>query len=104
MIIEQRIYTLKPGTMHQFLALYEAEGLEIQRSALGKLLGYFVSETGELNRVIQLWGFDTYEDRTARRRALSGNDAWRGFLGKAGAFVTKQHSELLTPASFSPIR
>jgi hypothetical protein len=104
MIIEQRTYTLKPGTMHQFLALYEAEGLEIQRGALGNLIGYFVTETGELNRVVQLWGFETFEDRMARRRELSVSDAWRGFVGKTGALVTEQRTELLTPAPFSPIR
>ncbi|WP_439672390.1 NIPSNAP domain-containing protein [Cupriavidus necator] len=104
MIIEQRTYTLKPGSVHQFLALYEAEGLEIQRGALGNLLGYFVTETGELNRVVQLWGFHTFEDRVARRKELSSSDSWKNFLGKAGALVTEQRSELLTPAPFSPIR
>ncbi|WP_341317536.1 NIPSNAP family protein [Paraburkholderia sp. IMGN_8] len=104
MIIEQRTYTLKPGTVHQFLALYEAEGLEVQSSALGNLVGYFTTETGELNRVVQLWGFSTFEDRLLRRKELSSSDAWRAFLAKAGSFVAEQRTELLTPAPFSPIR
>ena len=104
MIIEQRIYELKAGSLHEFLQAYEAEGLTTQREALGNLLGYFISEVGELNRVVQLWGFDSFDDRTKRRAALSANPKWRAFLGKVVTMVVSQRSELLTPASFSPIR
>jgi hypothetical protein len=104
MIIEQRIYELRPGTVHGFLKAYEDEGLALQTEALGKLLGYFVSEVGELNRVVQLWGFDSYEERVRRRAALSANPAWRSFLHKVVDTVVHQRSELLNPASFSPIR
>jgi hypothetical protein len=104
MIVEQRIYELKPGTLHEFLRVYEAEGLSLQTEALGQLLGYFITEVGELNRVVQLWGFDSFEDRLTRRAALSANPQWRGFLGKVVSFVVDQRSQLLTPATFSPIR
>ncbi len=90
--------------MHEFLKIYEAEGLALQSAALGRLLGYFVSEIGDLNRVIQLWGFDTFEDRQKRRAALSATPEWRAFLGKAVSMVESQHTELLTPAPFSPIK
>ena len=104
MIIEQRIYELKPGTVHEFLKAYEAEGLPLQGEALGRLLGYFVSEVGELNRVVQLWGFDSFEDRVRRRAALSAKPEWRTFLGKTVSMVVSQRNELLAPAAFSPIR
>jgi NIPSNAP protein len=104
MIIEQRIYALRPGTLPEFLKLYEAEGLARQSEALGRLIGYFVPEVGELNRVIQLWGFDSFEDRARRRAALSADPQWRAFLGKVVTMVEGQRSELLTPAPFSPIR
>ena len=104
MIIEQRTYELKPGSLPEFLAGYEAEGLPLQQQALGRLIGYFVAEVGELNRIVQLWGFDSYEDLVSRRAALSANPQWRSFLGKTAALVVRQRSELLTPASFSPIR
>ncbi|WP_349606449.1 NIPSNAP family protein [Cupriavidus sp. DF5525] len=104
MIIEQRTYSLKPGKVREFLSLYEAEGLGIQAEALGNLLGYFTTETGELNRVVQLWGFDSFEERVHRRATLSGKESWRAFLAKAGSFVIAQKSEILLPAPFSPIR
>ncbi|MFM2058581.1 MAG: hypothetical protein RLY71_2966 [Pseudomonadota bacterium] len=104
MIVEQRVYELRPGALHEFLRAYEQEGLALQSEALGKLLGYFVTEVGELNRVVQLWGFDTFEDRARRRAALSAMPEWRAFLGKVVSMVVSQHSQLLTPTSFSPIR
>lgn len=104
MIIEKRTYQLKPGAMPEFLKIYEAEGLRLQSDTLGRLLGYFVSEVGELNRIVQLWGFDTFEDRVRRRAALSAMPAWRAYLGKTGGMVVNQENELLTAASFSPLK
>jgi len=104
MIIEQRIYELKPGSTHEFLKAYEAEGLALQTEAWGNLIGYFVSEIGDLNRVVQIWGFESFEDRGSRRAALSANPAWRAYLGKVVSMVVTQRSELLTAAPFSPIK
>jgi hypothetical protein len=104
MIIEQRIYELRPGTSHEFLKAYETEGLAIQSNTLGRLVGYFVSEVGELNRVVQLWAFESFEDRQQRRAALAADARWRTFLGKVVHMVVSQRNELLTPTAFSPIR
>lgn len=104
MIVEQRTYELRPGATPGFLKAYEEEGLAIQTEALGNLLGYFVTEVGDLNRVVQLWGFVSYEERARRRAALSANPAWRNFAHKLVDAVVHQRSEILTPAPFSPIR
>jgi hypothetical protein len=104
MLIEQRTYQLKPGSLHEFLRFYEGEGLKLQSEALGNLIAYFKPETGDVNRVIHIWGFDSYEDRAERRASLSSNLKWREFLAKAGHLVVAQHVELLTGASFSPIQ
>lgn len=104
MIIEQRIYQLKPGALHEFLKTYEAEGLEIQTAAFGNLVGYFVSEVGELNRIVQLWKFESFEDRQQRRARLASMPEWRALLSKIGPLLVSQHNEILTPAPFSPIK
>ena len=104
MIVEKRTYWIRPGSMNEFLRLYESEGLPLQGPALGNLLGYFMTEVGELNRVIQLWGYSSFEDRQTRKAELAGRPEWKIFLGKAGPLVERQHSELLTPAPFSPIK
>lgn len=57
MLIEQRIYTTLPGRWRQYLALYEAEGLAIQQRILGRLVGYYTTELGELNQVVHQWAY-----------------------------------------------
>lgn len=104
MILEQRIYQLKPGALHEFIKTYEAEGLQIQRDTLGDLVGYFTTEIGELNRIVQIWRFPSFEERQRRRAQLSAMPEWRALLGKIGPLIVAQQSELLTATSFSPIQ
>ena len=41
MFVEQRTYTLVPGSQAEWLDNYEQYGLEVQKSILGHLVGYF---------------------------------------------------------------
>jgi hypothetical protein len=50
MIYEMRTYRLKTGTLATYLKLVEEEGIAIQKSYLGELVGYFFSEIGALNQ------------------------------------------------------
>ena len=104
MIIEQRTYQLRPGTTQEFLKNYEAEGLEIQRDALGNLVGFFSTEFGTLNCIVQLWAFSSYEDRVQRKAQLAANPKWREFAGKNIHMIESQTSVILNPARFSPIQ
>ena len=56
MIVEERTYTIKPGTLHLYYQDYNPRGLEIQTRFLGNLIGYFHTEIGELNKVVHLSG------------------------------------------------
>ncbi len=50
MIVEERIYSLEVGTATEYLRLYEAEGLAIQRPILGRMVGYFSTEIAPCTR------------------------------------------------------
>ena len=105
MIVEERRYVLQmPYGPQDYLMLYETEGLEIQRAALGRLLGYFHTEVGHLNTMIHLWGYDSYEDRMRRRTALAANPAWQRYLDRIRPMIASMSNQLLVPASFSPLR
>lgn len=58
MIYEERTYTLHPATVGQFLDAYEREGVEAHQRHLGKQLGSFVTDTGTLNQLVQIWEFE----------------------------------------------
>lgn len=102
MIIDHRVYTLRPGSIDAFLDLFERDGLPLYSHYCGKLLGYYVSESGELNQVIHLWAYESVEDRERRRATLYQDARWAAFLDAALPMVVKQESRILKPARFSP--
>ena len=103
MIVEMRTYTLHPGQSANYLRLYEAEGLATQTRILGKLVGYYSSETGDVNQVIHLWAYDDFAERQKRRAALWAEPVWLAYVPKVGPLIVSQQSKILNPASFSPL-
>jgi hypothetical protein len=104
MIVEERIYTLQPGKVGEYLAAYQAEGLAIQQPILGNLIGYFSTEFGMLNQVIHLWGYEDLNERERRRGELWSNQRWLEYAKKIQPLLVTQESRILIPAPFSPIR
>ena len=104
MIVEERIYTLHPGKVAEMIKLYGEEGLAFQQRYLGKFLGYFSTETGNLNQVVFLWGYDSLEDRAARRERMALDPGWQAYLKKVVPLIMTQENRILKPAPFSPIR
>jgi len=100
MIVEMRTYTLGLGRVPEYLRLYEAEGLEPQKRILGHLVGYYSTETGELNQVIHMWGYSDLNDRAARRAALFQDPTWLAYIPKVAGLILKQENRFLTPARF----
>ena len=103
MIVEMRTYTLKVGQVGNYLKLYEAEGLDTQTRILGRLLGYYASETGDVNQVIHLWAYEDLADRQRRRAALFADPVWLAYIPKIVELIVTQESKILNPARFSPV-
>jgi len=104
MVIEMRAYTLKPGTSAAYLKIYEEKAMEVHKHVLGNLIGYFTTEIGDINQVIHLWGYDSFEDRQRRRAELATNTTWQAFLQLAFPYFVSQEVQLLNATQFSPIR
>jgi hypothetical protein len=104
MIVEERIYTLHAGKVPEMVRLYGEEGLPLQEAYLGRFVGYFTTETGNLNQVVFMWGYESLDDRTARRDRLAKDPAWQAYLKKVQPLILTQENRILKPASFSPIR
>jgi hypothetical protein len=102
MIVEERIYTLHPGKAPEYLRIYEAEGLEIQRRILGRMVGYFSTEFGTLNQIVHLWAYRDLAERAERRAQLAADEGWRSYVQKIRPLILTQENKLLTPAPFSP--
>ncbi len=104
MIVEERDYRVKAGKLGQFVALYEKHGLPIQIELLGKFLGYFTTEIGELNHVVAWWSYESLDDRQARRDRMMADPRWQEYLRMVDGLLDIQNTRLLRPTSFSPLR
>ena len=103
MFVEQRTYTLVPGSQAEWLDNYEQYGLEVQKSILGHLVGYFYTDFSELNQVVHMWAYQSVEDRAVRRKKLFEDPRWLEYLPKVRPLLFKQESKMLIPARFSPV-
>ena len=103
MFVDERIYTLKNGNVKPFLALYEAQGKDVQVRILGNMIGYFHTDIGPLNQVVHLWGYDSMDDRYRRRADLQESLEWQTYAKQMRPLVSHIENKILIPASFSPI-
>lgn len=104
MIIEERDYRVKAGKLAQFVSTYEKHGLPIQLELLGKFLGYFTTEIGELNHVVALWGYESLDDRQQRRDRMMADPRWQEYLKMVDGLLDIQSTRILKPTPFSPIK
>ncbi|MEP7295800.1 MAG: NIPSNAP family protein [Burkholderiales bacterium] len=98
MLVEQRIYSLVPGGTAEYVKVYEECGREVQERILGKMLGYYTRDIGELNQLVYLWPFDSMDERTRRREALLADPDFKVFRGKIRHLLVRQENSLLVPA------
>lgn len=100
MIVEQRTYTTHPGKWRDYLALYQAEGLAVQQRILGRMVGYYTTESGPLNQIVHLWAYTSLDERAERRARLMADPQWLAYVAKMLPLLHSQESKLLTPAPF----
>ncbi|GGD47627.1 NIPSNAP family protein [Sinisalibacter lacisalsi] len=101
MIYEHRTYRITAGKAAEFLAIYEKEGLGII-SKYATLIGCWVTESGPLNSIVFIWGYDSYEHRATQRGKLGADPEWQAFVPRILPFLEYQESMFLNPAPFSP--
>lgn len=102
MIVEERIYSLHIGAVPAYLKLYEAEGLDIQRPILGRMVGYFSSDIGAMHQIVHLWAYKDLAERSERRARLMADPRWQAYAIKTREFQISQENKILIPAPFSP--
>ncbi len=104
MLVEQRTYTFRPGQAATFLDAYMDGVCDLQTRVLGNMIGYFTTEIGPLNQTVHLWGYDSLDERTRRRKILGEAPEWQMFLAKVLPLIVTMETKILVPTAFSPIR
>ncbi|MER3410190.1 MAG: NIPSNAP family protein [Thermoleophilia bacterium] len=104
MIVEERDYHVYTGKLPELLRLYQSEGIAIQQEILGRLIGAFTTEVGDLSTYTHLWAYESLADRERRRARLQADERWQAFLVKVQPLIHTQRNRILVPTAFSPIR
>lgn len=103
MILEMRTYQIQAGKAGEFLKIYQEQGLAII-TRYAKLVGCWTKESGTLNSVVFLWGYDDFGHRSAQRSQLAQDPQWQAFVPAILPYLVHQESVFLNPVAFSPIR
>lgn len=96
MIFEIRTYTIRPGSTAEVEKRW-GEAYE-KRKEYSLLAGYFHTEVGPLNEVIQIWPYESLEHRAQVREQVPAG-TWPP---NTGEFIFNQKVEIVTPFPFAP--
>ena len=96
-IYEKRMYSVTVGQMSEVVRLYSTLGWPaLKAGGFGKnLIGYFVSDTGELHQLVHLWRFDSDDDRRAFWKRLFEDSDFMAFAKQLRPLVKAQSNQLL---------
>jgi len=103
-VYEKRTYSVMVGKMPEVIRLYSELGWPaLDAGGFGRnLVGYFVSDTGELHQLMHIWRF---EDDAARRdfwKRLFANEPFMAFAVQIRPLIQKQDVQLLVSAPWGP--
>jgi len=103
-LYEMRTYTLYVGKLSEAVTLYRELGWPaLEKGGHGrKLVGYFTSDVGTLNRLVHLWKFDDDADRRQHWSRLFQDADFMAFAGKLRPLILTQENQLLQEAPWGP--
>jgi hypothetical protein len=101
MIYEHRTYRVAPGTLPEFMKIYDADVYPII-SRYAKLVAAGATESGTLNSVVFVWAYDGFGERAEQRAKLANDPDWGPAVSKIIPFLVHQESFFMTPAAFAP--
>lgn len=77
MIYELNTYTLKTGSAPEVSKISGSVGRDIRGDNYGKLEGYWITEIGQINQVMHLWSYASFDERSRLRGELAKNERWQ---------------------------
>jgi NIPSNAP len=82
MYVEERMYTLKPGTAPEYLNYYQTHGMKVQLKHLPHMVGYYVDQ------------------RERCRAAMSADPDWQAYTAKIRPLMKRQETRIMKCAPF----
>ncbi|WP_422367384.1 NIPSNAP family protein [Pelagibius sp.] len=99
-----RTYVLYVGKLDEAVRHYQEFGWPtLEHGGFdSKLVGYFISDAGGLNKVIHLWKFDDDADRRHHWRRVDQGQGFAEFAARLRPLVLTQENQLLLDAPWGP--
>lgn len=95
MIYELRAYDLMPGQGPAYLDMFCRDGVQYVTRHL-PMAGYWLTDSGALNRLYHLWVYESLSERLACRAGLAGDADWNGgFVPKGFPLIVAQANRLM---------
>ena len=103
-LFELRSYVCFPGKLPTALEILEHEGVALAHKYVENPIGYFLAETGVVNRILMLWAYSSSAERDRRWTAMRTDPAFKDLAARMNACFLQQEVTLLTPTPYSPLR
>lgn len=95
MIHELRVYDLTPGKAPEYLELFRTFGVPHVTRHL-PMAGYWLTDSGALNRIYHLWIYASLEERAQARVGLGADADWNGgFVPKGFPLIERQQNMMM---------
>jgi hypothetical protein len=96
MIYELRTYTFHQGKLSAYLDIARTVGRPVRGQNYGINHGYWTSEFGALNQLWHLWSYESMEERSRLRDALSKNEGWsKNYVPHIRPLIARQDIKFL---------
>ncbi len=100
MIIEERVYAIEKGRIQEFLSLYQADGMAVQKKYSKHMIGFFYEEGDKNDTLVQLWGFIDLEGKIASQSAMQSDPAWKAYVEKIKPLILDREVRAMKCAPF----
>lgn len=103
MVYDLRIYDIRPGRVPDYMAAVREVGLPVRRRYGVRLVSWYYSEAGPLNRVFHTWAFRDWEHLARAKAQFRRDPDWvERYLPRVLPLIARQSSQLVLAADFSP--
>lgn len=101
-LYELRQYNFQPDGAAAFFERFES--IVPLRETYSEIVGWWKPVSGELQQMVHLWVYDSFEHRAAVRAKCMADEKWLEYLDTVYPLLSTMKSALLSPTPNSPMR
>ena len=103
MVFDFRVYTVKHGTIPDYIDAVRELALPIRQRYGIKLAGWYTPDVGELNKIVHIWAYrDLAHLKEARAQFTSDPDWLEKYVPRVTPHLVSQQNYLMRSLDFAP--